>query len=212
MSGATLPESGLGMDLRDALGRDFFQYFHLRVARQSLAPDVGGTVTFRPEAASLASRVALTADIDSSGRFRSLTLDVHRTVVDTAETEPLARDIIKSFLADATPHQDAPRVKPWMVDIMLRQKGDAMSIGRGDLPMDDVMDQIVAQIDAGKPVSVWMGGGGSAELPETPTEAFEVFAGEAESCEMQLDSCKVSLANVAEDDRVVLRTSIVAST
>lgn len=209
MSNPTLSESRLGRNLQDALRSDFFQFFHLRVASQSLTR-AGGTAEFRPESPQFRDRVAVAVTVDGTGRFQRLALTMDRTVIDNDETQTQARDIVKSFLADATPLADLARVVPWVNDIQFRQGTRGRSTHRGDMDFSGIEDVIRSEIDTGRPVSVWMGGQRRPSLGTVSSAAFDVFLGQDGEYGEKLANCSVSLRNAIDATTATLTLTIAA--
>lgn len=209
---STLGESRLGKNLKEALHSDFFQFFHLRVAHQEPAPEGGGTVSFRPESPQFRDLVAVTATVDPAARFNRLILEIDRSIIDTQQTEAQARDIVKSFLADATPVEDLEHIVPWVRDIQLRPTlRSGRTISRGQASPQAIEDVLKSELEAGRPVTVWMGQRPGEQAPAgAATEAFETFAGETESCELQLQSCTIRLRNVIANQRSMFQAWISA--
>ena len=56
---------------------------------------------FRPAAKRFHGEASLIVSVDTDSRVRSISLTIHRLFVDDAETIPLARDLVKSFLANS---------------------------------------------------------------------------------------------------------------
>jgi hypothetical protein len=202
----------MGLDLGTAVQRDFFQFFHLRVCGQQNTP-AGHTIAFAPTAPQFRERVSVTAGVDEQGRFRSLVLHIDRSVIDDEQTEAMARDIVKSFLADATPVVDIDGIRNWIVDIAARHDAGSQPLGRSDLSPDELMALIKSRIDAGKPVTVNMGAqAGSRPTPAgTTSPAYEVFTGARDACEAVLSQAVVRVVNELADGRYRLAVSIAAA-
>jgi hypothetical protein len=202
-----LAESRMGKNLADALRNDFFQYFHMRVAHSS-PREHGSTLGYRPESDRFRDRVVVTVDVDNQGRFQSLRLAVDRSVVDDETSETSARDIVKSFLTDATPLADLQAVEDWINDIQLRPGMRGESLGREALSQEDLLDRLVTGLGEGKSISAWLGGGPRGSMPEAVTEAFEVFSGEAQVCERRLAHSTVRLENRKVEGKMTLLVSV----
>lgn len=208
---ALLPESRMGADLATAVRRDFFQFFHLRVRLQEKSPE-GHELAFSPTAPQFRDRVTVQASVDDAGRFRALTLDIDRSVIDDEDTEPQARDIVKSFLTDASPVAQLDRIAGWIADISQRHEGGGGKIDKGDLSPDELMEFLKQRLDEGKPVTVNMGPPDAFRAPpgQVATPAFEVFTGEREACEIELAGARVGLRNRKVSGRQQLRVTVEA--
>jgi hypothetical protein len=209
---ALLPESRMGLDLGTAVQRDFFQFFHLRVCGQQKTAE-GHTIAFAPTAPQFRERVSVIARVDEQGRFRCLTLHLDRSVIDDEDTEAMARDIVKSFLADATPVVDIDGIRDWIVDIASRHDAGSQPLGKSDLSPDELLSLIKSRIDAGKPVTVNMGAQGASRPTPAglPSPAYEVFTGERDACEAALSQAVVRIVNELADGRYRLAVRIAAA-
>jgi len=210
MTTGYLANCGWGADLQTALTSDFFTFFHLRVAQTTETPQ-RSVLTYRPESKQFRTRVAVTLTMDGSGRFHAASLELDRSVIDDSMSDAQARDIVKSFIANALPQSDLEGAKDWVLDIMQRDS-EMERLVRGAAGPEEFQKAIMAKLAAGQPVSVVGGGKGFERRAEGPaTEGFLVFSGQQKECELALDQSRLRLANHDLDGKLTLQVSVAPS-
>jgi hypothetical protein len=198
----------MGTSLDEALASEFFQFFHMRIAQSEGVP--GGTVrTFRPTAPGFHERVRLDVDADPSNRIRGIGLTLDRSFIDDDATEGFARDIVKSFLVDTVPPEEMSLVHDPVNDIWNRRttQGSSTNVNPAAMSEEEGFETIRAAIREGRPVSLRTKGY-SAPLAAAPSDAFHVFMGELEQCELVVPHAKYTLRNVVEDPHVFFSVTV----
>ena len=114
--GAAQPESGdgsmgfLGCGVSDLKRRPFFTGFHFEQTGPALVSGPNRTVTFRPSSQQMKDLAELDLLVSSAGRVQQLDLVLDRRLVEGKDTVKQVRELTRSFLLAAVPHDDHPAI------------------------------------------------------------------------------------------------------
>jgi hypothetical protein len=129
----------LGDSIESAKKTDFFRWFSLvRVgsARDALGREV---IEFQPEGEKFRKFVSFKLTCDSAGQLLAAELTLDREFINSPENGIFAADIAKSFLLDAIPKRDLPKVKTLAAEIQI---GSYRSSGKPVILRADTTPQL----------------------------------------------------------------------
>ncbi|MFI4987570.1 MAG: hypothetical protein ACHQF3_09020 [Alphaproteobacteria bacterium] len=170
--------------LADVEQSSFFTWFHLEESARSAAADGQQVVRYKPSGPRFHSLVTLAITVDGAGFVERLDLLLLRAFIDSPGNGPFARDIAKSFLADAPPATDADGLATLASEVEHRASGSAaVLVGPGYR----------------KP-----------ELPSEPSDGYKTFAGARESYSQTLSRSALEMKNEAGPDGEALHMAVIA--
>ena len=176
-------EAGVGDTLEATQQTDFFKFFAL-AEDGPRAQEKGLTVvSFRPRGGKFRELVKLTVKVTAEDSIREMELTLERSFVDDATNGIFARDIAKSFLREAVPGADGPRINDLANEIEFPREMKGYKIMR-------------ARPDP--------------KLPEQPTKGYQVYAGSLQLYEDSFARSTLHMENLRAEKGAVLLMRVAA--
>ena len=109
----------LGDSIESAKKTDFFRWFSLVQVGSTRDASGSEVIEFQPEGEKFRKFVSFKLTGDSAGRLLAAELTLDREFINSPENGVFAADIAKSFLLDAIPKKDLPKVKTLADEIQI---------------------------------------------------------------------------------------------
>jgi hypothetical protein len=175
-----MPSFGnLGDSIESAQNTDFFRWFSLVKVGSSRDSSNREVIEFQPDVEKFRKFVSLKLTRDSTGHLLAAELTLDREFISSPENGVFAADIAKSFLLDAIPRKEVPKVKTLADEI-----------------------QIGSYQSSGRPVIVRAGT--TPQLPKDASPGYETYRDLRQQWLLPLKAMHLSLENKDFNGRRVL--------
>lgn len=177
----------MGMSLAKAQKMDVLTHFHFQEVRRKTTESGDTLVMFAARCMDSVSIISFMV-VGKEEKIRLASLVMHRSFIDEPKLGVFARDLAKSFLAQAVPEADLPQLKTTIAEITFGgETPQPVTVGKwtAKVVTGAMTPDGLKQID---PSSI-------PKLPVKPTPAYAAYLGKEKQFEQNYSHCKIYIIN-----------------